>query len=158
MDNDPDKCPKCGGKVFDAEKMQMQIGNYHKKCFSCSLCNRKLDYSNATSDMNDIFCNNCYLKNYGPVGVKYQLPTETDKIKPENADQACPRCGGAVYEFEKVQVKDRVFHKNCTSCKSCQRLLDSGSVYSIKLQDKYIEIFCQGCYSRFTGEYKINNV
>jgi hypothetical protein len=84
MDNDPDKCPKCSGKVFDAEKVQLKNGNYHKQCFSCSLCSRKLDYSNVCSDMNDIFCNNCYLKNYGPVGVKYQLPVETGKIKPEN--------------------------------------------------------------------------
>ena len=73
----------------------------------------------------------------------------------ENADQACPRCEGAVYEIEKVQVKDRVFHKNCLSCKSCERLLDVGSICSIKLQDKYVEIFCQGCYSRFTGEKNI---
>ena len=72
-DNDPDKCPRCQGKVFDAEKMQMKIGNYHKKCFSCSLCKRQLDYSNACHDMDEIYCNNCYLKNYGPVGVKYQV-------------------------------------------------------------------------------------
>ena len=26
MDNDPDKCPRCNGKVFDAEKMPMEIG------------------------------------------------------------------------------------------------------------------------------------
>ena len=83
-----------------------------------------------------------------PTSWQYPLINYLD----ENADQACPRCEGAVFEFEKVQVKDRVFHKNCTSCKSCERLLDVGSICSIKLQDKYVEIFCQGCYSRFTGK------
>ena len=112
--NDPDKCPRCSGKVFDAEKMQMKVGNYHKKCFSCVQCSRNLDFSIACDGFNEIYCNNCYFKNFGPVGVKYQLPTETGKIRAENDAQACPRCLGAVYEVEKVQVKNRVFHKNCT--------------------------------------------
>ena len=152
MDNDPDKCPRCFGKVFDAEKMSMKVGNYHKKCFACVSCLRKLDFSTACDGVDDIYCNNCYFKTFGPVGVKYQVPTETGKIRPENEDLACPRCLGAVYEMEKVQVKDKMFHKNCCTCKSCNRLLDTASdIFSLKLQDKYIEIFCQGCYSRFTG-------
>ena len=152
MDNDPDKCPRCSGKVFDAEKMSMKVGNYHKKCFSCVSCSRKLDFSLACDGMDgEIYCNNCYFKAFGPVGVKYQVPTETGKIRPDNEDNACPRCGGAVYEMEKVQVKDKVFHKNCCTCKSCNRLLDKTEIFSLKLQDKYIEIFCHGCYSRFTG-------
>ena len=151
VESDPDKCPRCSGKVFEAEKCQMKIGNYHKKCFSCISCSRKLDFSIACDGLDEIYCNNCYFKNFGPVGVKYQVPTETGKIRPGNVDQACPRCLGSVYEMEKVQVKDRMFHKNCTTCKSCNRLLDATSVFGLTLQDKYIEIFCQGCYSRFTG-------
>ena len=37
-------CPRCYGVVFDAEKMAMRSGNYHKKCFTCSACKRNLDY------------------------------------------------------------------------------------------------------------------
>ena len=35
-------CPalRCGGKVFDAERIAMDFGHYHKKCFSCAECTR----------------------------------------------------------------------------------------------------------------------
>ena len=81
IDTDPDCCPRCQGKVFEAERMAMKVGNYHKTCFSCCLCKRQLDLSLACDGPNDVFCNNCYFKNFGPVGVKYQLPSETAKIR-----------------------------------------------------------------------------
>ena len=80
--SDPDCCPRCNGKVFEAERMAMKVGNYHRKCFSCCLCKRQLDLSLACDGPNDVFCNNCYFKNFGPVGVKYQVPSETNKLKP----------------------------------------------------------------------------
>jgi hypothetical protein len=35
-----DRCPRCAGKVFDAERLSMRSGQYHKKCFSCAECKR----------------------------------------------------------------------------------------------------------------------
>ena len=35
------------------------------------------------------------------------------------------RCGGAVFEAEKLTVKDDVYHKRCFSCHRCSRALDS---------------------------------
>lgn len=67
------------------------------------------------------------------------------------SSDGCPRCGGAVFEFERLLVQDQAFHKSCATCKTCKRLLDSTNVCSARLQDKYVEIFCQGCYSRFSG-------
>ena len=60
--------------------MCMKVGNYHRKCFSCCLCKRQLDLSLACDGPDDIFCNNCYFKNFGPVGVKYQLPSQTAAV------------------------------------------------------------------------------
>ena len=42
-------CPKCGGMVFDAEKMTIKAGVFHKLCFNCNLCGQALNYSNFTS-------------------------------------------------------------------------------------------------------------
>ena len=36
-------CPRCEGKVFEAERMVTRVGNFHKNCFSCIECNKKLD-------------------------------------------------------------------------------------------------------------------
>ncbi len=35
------------------------------------------------------------------------------------------RCNGAVYEAEKITVKDDVYHKKCVTCFKCTRALDS---------------------------------
>ncbi len=41
---DPDCCPKCDGRVFEAEKMVTAAGHwYHKNCFRCVECERLLD-------------------------------------------------------------------------------------------------------------------
>ena len=37
-------CRRCHGLVYDAEKMAMRSGAYHKMCFTCALCRRALDY------------------------------------------------------------------------------------------------------------------
>ena len=42
-ENDKLTCPRCGGKVFEAERMVTKIGSYHKACFSCIECAKKLD-------------------------------------------------------------------------------------------------------------------
>ena len=39
-------CPRCGGKVFDAEKIKVKAGTFHKICFSCETCGKALNYSN----------------------------------------------------------------------------------------------------------------
>ena len=31
---------RCGGRVFDAERIAMDFGHYHKKCLSCAECTR----------------------------------------------------------------------------------------------------------------------
>ena len=35
------------------------------------------------------------------------------------------RCAGAVFEAEKVTIKDDVYHKRCFNCRRCARALDS---------------------------------
>ena len=36
-------CPRCNGKVFEAEKMISMRHVYHKKCFTCKECERPMD-------------------------------------------------------------------------------------------------------------------
>ena len=37
-EGDKDACPRCLGKVFEAEKMMTRYRVYHRKCFTCKEC------------------------------------------------------------------------------------------------------------------------
>ncbi len=73
---------RCEGKVFEAERMQMRNGAFHKNCFRCSSCSRALDFSLACDGPEgDIFCRNCYLKLFGPQG-RSGTPAREGFLKP----------------------------------------------------------------------------
>lgn len=44
-EGDVNKCPRCNGKVFEAERMASSKNVFHKKCFNCLDCHRSLDSS-----------------------------------------------------------------------------------------------------------------
>lgn len=65
-------CPRCGGAVFAAEQMLAKGSLWHKNCYKCKECNRSLNSTNASDGPNnEIFCQVCYGKTFGPVGVGY---------------------------------------------------------------------------------------
>ena len=71
-----DGCPRCGGRVFEAEKVSFQVlsnvsvdqkfsnqvvtsgGVFHRLCLSCSSCNRVLR-DRLDDDSNDGDCSDC---------------------------------------------------------------------------------------------------
>ena len=62
-----DCCPKCGGKVFEAEKMVTANGKwFHRNCFRCVTCNNMLDsLNNNDGPDGNLYCKMCY--RYGSV-------------------------------------------------------------------------------------------
>ena len=42
-EDESNACPRCNGKVFEAEKMISMRHVYHKKCFTCKECSRPMD-------------------------------------------------------------------------------------------------------------------
>lgn len=65
------KCPKCGKSVYAAEEMLAAGGKWHKSCFKCGLCNKKLDSTNSTDHEGEIYCKQCYGRKYGPKGYGF---------------------------------------------------------------------------------------
>jgi cysteine/glycine-rich protein len=57
-------CPRCHKKVFDAEKRYGGGKDYHKGCFRCKNCNRSLDSTTVAAQAGEIYCKNCYHKNF----------------------------------------------------------------------------------------------
>ena len=149
-EDDPNRCQRCSGKVFDAERMSMKCGQFHKNCFSCSECSRPLDYTTATdSSVGEIFCRSCYSRKFGPKGLVVEDDNrhKTDTIKPSEGEPGCPRCGFAVFDAEKVVANGRSYHSRCARCAACNALLNSLNLTSAKDGS----IFCGGCYSRKFG-------
>ena len=71
---DKDRCPKCSGKVFEAEKISSGAAVYHKLCFVCNICSRGLDsYTFTVGPNKEILCHNCHSKAFGP-SVRKILP------------------------------------------------------------------------------------
>ena len=114
-------CPKCGGMVFDAEKMTVKAGTFHKHCFNCNSCGQSLNYSNFTSHEKSVYCHGCFRKNFD-TRSKSVGPPDVTSIK-GSASENCAKCGGIVFGPEKVQTKHHVFHKSCLSCQLCAKSL-----------------------------------
>lgn len=133
---DRSACPKCQGKVFEAEKMVSNKGLFHKKCFACDTCKRALDSQLACDGPNygELYCKNCYQKKYGPTVRIFnesdaQKSLNLSKTKPIDPRKACHRCGGGVFANEELTCNGIVFHKSCASCRACDRHLDLTTVF-----------------------------
>jgi len=67
------KCPRCGKSVYEAEKVIGAGEAWHKACFSCKDCNKRLDSTTCTDKDGEIYCKACYGKNFGPKGFGYGI-------------------------------------------------------------------------------------
>jgi cysteine/glycine-rich protein len=72
-----DICPRCDKSVFIAELMRGAGKAWHKSCFTCQLCNKRVDSSMLCEREGDIYCKSCYGRNFGPKGVGYGIGAGT---------------------------------------------------------------------------------
>ena len=105
--------------------MVTRIGSYHKNCYSCIDCSKKLDSMTCCEGPDqEIYCKTCYSFEYGtrcrtknkarnltsrPRNMTKQddvlarSAVETWVIKAEKGEQDwCPKCEGKVFEAEKM--------------------------------------------------------
>lgn len=64
----PLQCAKCSKSVGWAESVVRDDSVYHRDCFRCAGCNKKLDRGSGLKDHGDYFCRSCHNKQYGPMG------------------------------------------------------------------------------------------
>ena len=60
MENDPEACPRCLGKVYAAERILSKDKCFHKECFTCQSCNGILAVNTAHEFQGEVFCKKCY--------------------------------------------------------------------------------------------------
>lgn len=169
---DGEGCPRCGGCVYQAEQVLAKGKPWHKHCFHCADCNKKLDsLTHNDGPDGEIYCKLCYSKQFGPKGYGYgqgagalqmsslSLDPTVDGVLPNKPTtmsealiqappgQGCPRCGGAVFEAEKMQSRFRNYHRKCFNCKECNSTLDSTKACDGPDKD----VYCKLCYSKKYG-------
>jgi cysteine/glycine-rich protein len=70
-------CPRCGKRVYEAEKKVAVGRNWHKSCFNCVQCHKSLDSTSLNDKDGEIYCKGCYGKAFGPKGVGYGIGAGT---------------------------------------------------------------------------------
>ena len=50
---------------------------WHKSCFTCNLCNKRVDSSMLCERGGEIYCKSCYGRNFGPKGVGFGIGAGT---------------------------------------------------------------------------------
>ncbi|KXJ07671.1 Muscle LIM protein Mlp84B [Exaiptasia diaphana] len=68
-----DRCPRCGDRAYHAESIAMEGMKFHKRCFSCRRCKKKLDSTNACSHEREVYCKGCHTVEFGIKGYGYGL-------------------------------------------------------------------------------------
>ncbi|KAK7874520.1 hypothetical protein R5R35_001601 [Gryllus longicercus] len=166
-------CPRCGGYVYAAEQMLARGRPWHRECFKCGECSKRLDSVNCCEGPDkDIYCKVCYGKRFGPKGYGYGqgggalqsdasdavangesaaprttvIDTAAIKAPP---GQGCPRCGGVVYAAEQVLAKGREWHRKCFKCRDCTKTLDS--ILACDGPDR--DVYCKTCYGKKFGPH-----
>ncbi|XP_012945698.2 cysteine and glycine-rich protein 1 [Aplysia californica] len=145
-----EKCPRCNQSVYFAEEVRAMGKKYHKLCLKCSECSKTLDSTNCNDHDNDIYCNTCYRKNFGPHSAAMSMtadsgqPTDVSSAPP--GVDVCHRCGKVVYMAERCAGGAKYFHKSCFRCNSCGINLDSN-----RLCLREEEIYCKVCYGKNFG-------
>ena len=70
-------CPKCDKTVYFAEQIKAAFHTWHRACFTCSTCDKRLDAATCCDSRDRVYCRPCYGRNFGPKGVGYGLGAGT---------------------------------------------------------------------------------
>ena len=151
---DPNTCRRCGGTTFEMERKVSKSSAWHTKCFSCKKCNKpflSLHYVYEAED-GEIYCKTCFSKSF-PESETPLVYSDTTKISSESEETACPRCGGAVFSAEQIEIKGRLYHKKCLSCGKCSRPISIDLLAIGPDGDIYCNICCKSL--NWPGQYEV---
>uniref|UniRef100_A0A0K0ESH0 LIM zinc-binding domain-containing protein n=1 Tax=Strongyloides stercoralis TaxID=6248 RepID=A0A0K0ESH0_STRER len=70
-------CKRCNKVVYEAEKVSTAGAVWHKTCFRCFICLKSLQLGQISERNNEIYCNSCYAKDYGPKGYGHGVNVGT---------------------------------------------------------------------------------
>ena len=62
------KCLRCDKTVYHNEEVKACGGSWHKECFNCGQCGKRLEPGMQSEAEGNIWCKACYGKAKGPKG------------------------------------------------------------------------------------------
>ncbi|XP_054761856.2 cysteine and glycine-rich protein 2-like [Lytechinus pictus] len=65
------RCSRCDKSVYTADEIIAAGKSWHKLCFSCESCSKRLDSTTVSDKEGKIYCKGCYGKHFGPKGYGY---------------------------------------------------------------------------------------
>ncbi|KAJ2775424.1 cysteine and glycine-rich protein [Coemansia nantahalensis] len=69
----PDICPRCSSTIYAAEQGIAAGRKYHRRCIRCAACDTSISSLQIAERDGDIYCKQCYAKNFGPKGYRPSL-------------------------------------------------------------------------------------
>eukprot|EP00300_Choanocystis_sp_HF-7_P021399 c20774_g1_i1.p1 GENE.c20774_g1_i1~~c20774_g1_i1.p1 ORF type:complete len:589 (+),score=120.73 c20774_g1_i1:22-1767(+) len=129
-------CPRCTKQVMWRETVIGPSGaSWHKTCFSCKLCSKRLNVELAEEKDQEVYCKPCFRKEFGAI------PFRTVTV---GGTKTCPRCSTGVTWKEAIVGPTGVpWHIKCFTCNTCQRSLN---VEYTEQRDG--EVYCKPCYNK----------
>lgn len=64
-------CKRCSKPVYFKEQKLAAGVKWHKACFKCAVCNKKLDSTMLCEHKNEIYCKSCHGRQFGPKGYGF---------------------------------------------------------------------------------------
>ncbi|KAJ2021690.1 hypothetical protein IWW57_004823, partial [Coemansia sp. S610] len=71
----PDICPRCNTTIYAAEMGTAAGREYHKRCIRCKTCDSSIGSLQITEREGEIYCKQCYARDFGPKGYRPSLGT-----------------------------------------------------------------------------------
>nr|XP_023696464.1 LIM/homeobox protein Lhx2 [Paramormyrops kingsleyae]XP_023696465.1 LIM/homeobox protein Lhx2 [Paramormyrops kingsleyae]XP_023696467.1 LIM/homeobox protein Lhx2 [Paramormyrops kingsleyae] len=126
-------CAGCGGKISDRYYLLAVDKQWHMRCLKCCECKLNLE-SELTCFSKDgsIYCKEDYYRRFSV--------------------QRCARCHLGISASEMVmRARDLVYHLNCFTCTTCNKMLTTGDHFGMKDSLVYCRLHFE---SLIQGEYQ----
>lgn len=109
-----DKCKKCGKGVGLADKVLGPANTiYHKDCFRCSKCAKRLKPGEFKENKDLPYCSQCHAQNFGPKGFGFGgAIAQNDQVKAKTDGQVESQsqfmvAGGGGYKTYSMRLKEK---------------------------------------------------
>jgi len=145
-------CHICGKSVFAGEALSFEKMIFHRDCFRCCKCKKKLkdSISNARHLKGVIYCLKCFkadgllAKSGKTTWHKTAHRSTGGSGKYGGGGQVCVMCNKTVYLAEMIQFDKKPYHKKCLKCSDCNKKVVNANVWENKP-------FCSKCWT--VGNY-----